>query len=427
MNFLSLSERSFKVRLSKSTRAFRYRNYRLFFMGQGVTLIGNWMQQLALGWLLLRLGGSATSLGLLVAFTQVPTIFLGPVAGVVADRYEKRSLLRIIQVLAAIHALILAFLTLTGLIQLWMLFALALFMGLVNSFEMTTRQSFVVDMVDDKRDLPNAIALNSLMFNSARALGPAIGGQLVYFFGEGLCFLLNGIGYGASNFALKAMNLPLFKKVDTVQRNVSKEFVDGFRYIKETPAIIYSFIMLTAISVFGAQQMVILPILARDFLQGGSDILGTLMMAFGIGAIFAALSIAIRSQVTGSDRVIFLGLIIAGISQTALVIYPNIWWAFILNGLAGYGAISSIVSTNTVIQLLAAPTMRGRVVSFYSICLMGLGPCGGFIIGRLIDWQGVVFTLPILGGICIISALVYQYYAAQVVRESLMELTTRSR
>ena len=427
MGFLPLSERSFKVRLGKSTRAFRYRTYRLYFMGQGITLIGNWMQQLALGWLLLRLGGTATSLGLLVALTQVPTIFLGPVAGVVADRYEKRALLRIIQFLAAIHALTLAFLTLTGLIQLWMLFTLALFMGLVNAFEMTTRQSFVVEMVDDKRDLPNAIALNSLMFNSARAIGPAVGGQVVYFFGEGLCFLLNGIGYASSNFALRAMKLPVFKKVDTVQRNISKEFIDGFRYIRETPALIYSFFMLTTISIFGAQQMVILPILARDFLDGSSDTLGILMMAFGVGAIFAALAIAIRSQVVGSEKVIFKGLLITGVSQILLTLYPSMGWAFLLNALAGYGAISSIVSTNTVIQLLAAPTMRGRVVSFYSICLMGLGPCGGFIIGRLIDWQGIVLVLPVLGGVCIIAALVYRYYAARVVHRSLSGLTTLSR
>ena len=214
MPLLPVSDRAIKLSLAKSTRAFRYRNYRLFFTGQSITLIGNWMQQLALGWLLLRLGGSATYLGLMAMFTQVPTIFLGPIAGVVADRYEKRSILRLIQVAAAAHAFILAILTLTDLINLPLLFLLALVMGCINAFEMTTRQSFVVEMVDDRRDLPNAIALNSIMFNSARAIGPAIGGQFVRFFGEGFCFLINAIGYSASNIALKAMILPKLVRVD---------------------------------------------------------------------------------------------------------------------------------------------------------------------------------------------------------------------
>lgn len=423
MSLLPVSDRKLKVRIEKSTRAFRYRNYRLFFTGQSVTLIGNWMQQLALGWLLLRLGGSATSLGFLAAVTQVPTIFLGPVAGVIADRYEKRSLLRIIQVAAASHAFILAFLTLTDRINLTLLFALALFMGLVNAFEMTTRQSFVVDMVDDKRDLPNAIALNSLMFNSARAIGPAIGGQVVYFLGEGLCFLINAIGYSASNLALRAMKLPKFERVDTVQRNIRQEFVAGFQYIRTTPAIVYSLLMLTAVSLFGAQQLVVLPLLARDFLHGSSDTLGFLMMTFGVGAVITAVSIAIRSRVTGSEKLIYRGLLIVGMSQLLMVIYPNVWWAAFLNALTGYGAIAAIVSTNTVLQLLAAPTMRGRVVSFYSLCLQGLGPCGGFLIGLLIDWRGVPFTFPFLGICCITAALVYRHYAAPAVRKSLNELT----
>lgn len=423
MGSFSFSDRSFKVRFEKSTRAFRYRNYRLFFTGQSVTLIGNWMQQLALGWLLLRLGGSGTELGVLAALTQVPTIFLGPLAGVLADRYEKRSLLRIIQVAAATHAALLAYLTLTNQITLWMLLWLALFMGLVNAFEMTIRQSFVIEMVDNKRDLPNAIALNSLMFNSARAIGPAIGGQFVHFFGEGLCFLINAIGYGSSNFALWAMKLPKLQKVDTVKRNIRREFADGFRYIRSTPSIFYSLLMLTATSIFGSQQMVILPLLARDFLQGGSDVLGILMMSFGIGAVITALFIAIRSRVVGSEGLIFHGVFIVGLSQILLVLYPSTWWASILNALAGYGAIAAIVSTNTVIQLLAAPTMRGRVVSFYALCLQGLGPCGGFIIGRLIDWHGISYTLPFLGVCCIISAFIYRQKAAPIVRQSLNELT----
>ena len=423
MGLFSLSDRSFKVRLEKSTRAFRYRNYRLFFTGQSVTLIGNWMQQLALGWLLLRLGGSATDLGILAALTQVPTIFLGPLAGVLADRYEKRSLLRIIQVAASTHAFLLFFLTYTGKITLWMVLALGLFMGLVNAFEMTTRQSFVVDMVDNKRDLPNAIALNSMMFNSARAIGPAIGGQVVYFFGESICFLLNAVGYGASNFALWSMKLPKIQKVDTAKRNIAREFADGFRYIRSTPSIFYSLLMLTATSIFGSQQMVILPLLARDYLQGGSDVLGFLMMSFGLGAVIAALFITVRSRVVGSEQFIFRGLLTVGVSQILLVLYPSSLWASTLNAISGYGVIAAIVSTNTVIQLLAAPHMRGRVVSFYALCLQGLGPCGGFIIGQLIDWHGIPYTLPALGICCIIAALIYHRYAAPAVRESLNHLT----
>jgi len=422
MGILPVSDRTLKMRIGKSTRAFRSRNYRLFFTGQSITLIGNWMQQLALGWLLLRLGGSATDLGLLAALTQMPTIFLGPVAGVVADRYEKRSLLRYIQFAASLHAFILFGLTYTEVITLWMLLGLAFFMGLVNAFEMTTRQSFVVEMVDDRRDLPNAIALNSLMFNSARAIGPALGGQLVYFFGEALCFLLNAIGYGASNFALRSMKLPSFQKVDSVQRNILQEFNAGFRYIKSTPVLTYSLLMLTSVSMFGAQQLVILPLLVRDFLQGDSDILGLMMMSFGLGAVIAAITITVRSKIAGTEKIIYRGAFIVGISQILLVLYPNVLWIGILNALTGYGAIAAIVSTNTVLQLIAAPAMRGRVVSFYSLCLIGLGPCGGFVIGLFIDWYGVPILLPILGLCCIAASLIYRRYAASVISEALHKI-----
>lgn len=423
MGLLPPPSRGFKLRLGKSTRAFRSRNYRLFFAGQGASLIGNWMQQLALGWLVLRLGGSATALALMAAITQVPTIFLGPVAGVVADRYDRRLLLRFIQYAASLHAALLGILTLTDHITLGLIFALALFMGIINAFEMTTRQSFVVEMVEDKRDLPNAIALNSLMFNSARAIGPAIGGQIVYFLGEGICFLINSFSYGAANFALKSMKLPPFKKSTTSRPNIRHEFFEGFLYIKNNPHLLYSLMMLTAVSLFGSQQMVLLPILARDFLQGGSDTLGMLMMSFGLGAIIAALLIAVQTRVVGSEKMIYRGLFTVGLSQILLVLYPQTFWACLLNGLTGYGAIAAIVSTNTVLQLLARPDMRGRVVSFYSLCLMGLGPFGGFLIGRLIDWNGISFTLPILGLLCIICALVYFRYAAPVLHNSLMKVS----
>lgn len=423
MGYLPTPSREFKLRLGKSTRAFRSRNYRLFFAGQGASLIGNWMQQLALGWLVLRLGGSATALALMAAITQVPTIFLGPIAGVIADRYERRRLLRFIQYAASLHAALLGILTLTDHITLGLIFTLALFMGVINAFEMTTRQSFVVEMVDDKRDLPNAIALNSLMFNSARAIGPAIGGQVVYFLGEGVCFLINSLSYGASNFALKSMKLPAFKKSTLPQRNIRHEFLEGFHYIKNTPSLLYSLVMLTVISLFGSQQMVLLPILARDFLRGGSDTLGMLMMSFGIGAVLAAILIAVKAGIVGSEKIIYRGLLIVGFSQILLSLYPETLWACLLNGLTGYGAIAAIVSTNTVLQLLARPDMRGRVVSFYSLCLMGLGPFGGFLIGHLIDWNGISFTLPILGVICILCALVYVRYAAPVLHQSLIQIS----
>ncbi len=419
MPLLPISDRAIKLSLAKSTRAFRYRNYRLFFTGQSITLIGNWMQQLALGWLLLRLGGSATYLGLMAMFTQVPTIFLGPIAGVVADRYEKRSILRLIQVAAAAHAFILAILTLTDLINLPLLFLLALVMGCINAFEMTTRQSFVVEMVDDRRDLPNAIALNSIMFNSARAIGPAIGGQFVRFFGEGFCFLINAIGYSASNIALKAMILPKLVRVDGPKRAILREFMEGFRYIKSSPALARSLLMLTAVSLFGSQQMVLLPILAKYHLGGGSDLLGNLMMSFGVGAIITAVSIAFKSRIVGMEKLIWLGAFVTGLSQILIVQHSSILWAYCLNALTGYGVISAIVATNTVIQMLADPVMRGRAVSFYSLCLMGFAPIGGYLSGILIDFAGIPFTLELLGGLCCLSAIAYRFFAAPIIRESL--------
>ncbi len=410
-----------KQQLGHSTRAFRSHNYCLFFSGQSITLIGNWMQRLALAWLVMRLDGSAADLGLMAALAQMPTILLGPFAGVVADRYEKRRLLRLIQLLAVIQAFCLAGLTLINWITLWQVFALALFMGCINAFEVTIRQSFVVEMVDDKSDLPNAVALNSVLFNSARAIGPALGGQFVRFFGEGLCFLFNGFSYAASNLALRAMKLPRFVRPQRGDQNVLQEFLSGFRYIRNTPGIGYSLLTVAAISMLGLQQMVFLPVLTRDFLGGGSELLGNLMLAFGLGAVLTALFTASRQGTEGLVRMVYLGCALTGISQVLMMQSSSPAWIFFMVALNGYGGIAAVIVSNTIIQLLVVPEMRGRVASFYSLALMGIGPLGGYLGGLLADWRGLAFTMTVLGVGSIAAALIYCLTAAPVISRNLQK------
>lgn len=423
MSFFVSVQAMLKNQFGHATRALYSRNYRLFFSGQGVTLTGNWMQRLALAWLVMRLGGSAADLGIMSALTQMPTILLGPLAGVVADRYEKRALLRIIQLLAVIQAFGLAFLTLAEWITLWQLFALALFMGCINAFEMTIRQSFVVEMVDDKQDLPNAVALNSVLFNSARAIGPALGGQFVRFFGEGLCFLLNGFSYAASNFALRAMQLPEFKRAAGGRRNIAQEFLAGFQYIRQTPSIGYSLMIVAAVSTLGLQQMILLPVLTRDFLGGGSELLGNLMLAFGLGAVLTAAFVATRHGTGGLTGVVFLGCLFTGMSQLVMLQSSGTAWVFFMVALNGYGAIAAVVVSNTIIQLLVAPEMRGRVASFYSLSLMGIGPLGGYLSGLLTDWQGIGVTMTALGIGSLAAAGLYRVMAGPAISSQLNKLS----
>jgi MFS family permease len=387
-------------------RAFRYRNYRLFFGGQGISLIGTWMQQIAMSWLVYRLTNSAFLLGLIGFAGQIPTFVLTSIAGVFADRWDRRRLLILTQVLAMLQAFLLAFLTFTGHIAVWHLVVLSLFLGMINALDIPVRQSFVIDLVENKDDLGNAIALNSVMFNGARLVGPSIAGLLISIVGEATCFFLNGISFLAIVIALLAMNIP-GKKRKSESMPFFQGLKDGYQYTFGFAPTRYIILLLGLISMMGMPYLVLMPIFAKDILHGGPHTLGFLMGASGIGALIGALYLASRKTVLGLGRLIVissgtfgLGLIVFSLSR-----YNQLSLLMML--LTGFGMIVHMAASNTILQTIVDEDKRGRIMSFYAMAFMGMAPFGSLLAGSLASKIGAPNTLVISGLACIIGSLLF--------------------
>jgi MFS family permease len=388
-------------------RAFHYRNYRLFFGGQGLSLIGTWMQQIAMSWLVYRLTNSAFMLGL-VGFTgQVPTFIFASFAGVFADRLNRRRLLIATQVFAMSQAFLLAFLTLTGTVGVWHVIVLSIALGFINSFDVPTRQSFVVEMIEDKKDLGNAIALNSFMFNGARLVGPSIAGLLIGIVGEGLCFLLNGISFLAIIIALSAMKIKKARGKKLHSIPVLKELKEGYIYAFRFAPIRYIILLLALTSFMGMPYIVLMPVFARDILHGGPHTLGFLMGASGIGAIFGAAYLASRKTVLGLGRLIVISSSIFGIGLIAFSLSRYTPLSLCLMIVTGFGMIVQTASSNTILQTIVDEDKRGRIMSFYAMAFMGMVPFGSFVAGGLAERIGAPNTLIISGVSCIIGSLFF--------------------
>jgi len=387
-------------------RAFRYRNYRLFFGGQGVSLVGTWMQQIGMIWLVYRLTGSAFLLGLIGFTGQVPTFVLTSFAGVFADRIDRRKLLLATQIFAMIQAFLLAFLTLTGAIAVWHLIVLSIFLGLINSLDIPARQSFVVDMVENKEDLGNAIALNSFMFNGARLVGPSIAGLLIGIVGEGICFLLNGISFLAIIIALLAMNIRK-KKIKSKHAPIIQGLKDGYAYAFGFPPIRYIILLLGLISLMGMPYLVLMPIFAKDILHGGPHTLGFLMGATGIGALIGAAFLASRKSILGLWRLIVIASNIFGLGLIAFSFSRHIQLSLCMMLLTGFGMIVQMASSNTILQTIVDEDKRGRIMSFYAMAFMGMAPFGSLMAGSLASRIGAPTTLMISGIACIIGSLLF--------------------
>jgi len=323
-------------------RAFRHRNYRLFFGGQGLSLVGTWMQQIAVSWLVYRLSGSALVLGLVGFVGQSPALFAAPVAGVLADRFNRHRLLIILQVLAMIQASLLAFLTLSGLVAVWHLFLLAAFLGFVNAFEIPTRQSFVLDMLDRNEDLGNAIALNSFMFNSSRLVGPTIAGVIIGLVGEGICFFLNAISFLAIIIALVSMRIQK-RTGDTINIPLLRGLREGFSYAFDFMPIRYILILLGLVSLAGMPYLVLMPVFAKEVLHGGPQTLGFLLGASGIGALVSALVLASRASVVGTNKLLSIGTLVFGASLVGFSFSTSVFLSFILMVFTGFHMILVMV------------------------------------------------------------------------------------
>jgi MFS family permease len=387
-------------------RALYSRNYRLFFGGQGISLIGTWMQQIAMSWLVYRMTSSAFFLGLIGFSSQICSLFFSPFAGVISDRWNRHRILVATQSLAMIQAFILAALTLTGVVTVLHLIFLSLFLGFVNAFDMPTRQAFVVEMVEKREDLGNAIALNSFLFNGARLVGPSVAGILISVLGEGMCFLLNGLSFLAVIIALLSMQITSHKG-ESPKTQVFQEFKEGLLYALGFSPIRSLLLFLGWISLVGTATTTLLPVFAKNILHGGAQTYGFLMAAIGVGAIIGAIFLASRRSVLGLGRVIALASGIFGMGLISFSLSKFLWLSFSGLLLVGFGMMVQMASSNTVLQTMVDDDKRGRVMSLYTMAFMGIAPFGSLAGGSLAGGIGAPATLIIGGVSCIFGSFLF--------------------
>ncbi len=382
-------------------RAFRYRNYRLFFGGQIVSLTGTWITITATSWLVYRLTGSAFLLGVVGFASQVPSFLLTPFAGIYVDRWNRHRLLVATQAASMLTAFVLAGLTLSNTISIWWLIAVSVVQGVVNAFDMPARQAFAVLLVEDKRDLGNAIALNSSMFNAARLVGPSIAGAIIAMSNEGWCYLIDGISYMSVIAALLAMRLPDSSRPAAAHESPLQQFREGWHYAYESRPI-RSIITLTAlVCLVGVPYTVLMPVFAAEVLGGGAHTLGFLMTATGCGALFGALWLAARRTVTGLPRNIAVAGAIFSLGLTAFAVSRVLWLSLVLLVIVGFGFITMVASANTLLQTIVDDAKRGRVMSFFLMAYFGTTPFGSLVAGSVSARIGAPFTLAACGLLCL--------------------------
>jgi MFS family permease len=392
--------------LKSIIRSLRHRNFRLFFSGQSISLIGTWMQRIALGWLVYRLTNSAFLLGLVGFAGQIPAFLLASFAGVLADRHSRHRILILTQTLAMLQALVLSFLVLFHLIKIWHIIVLSMVLGIINAFDMPTRQSFMVEMVKEKKDLGNAIALNSSMVNSARLLGPSAAGILIGALGEGTCFLINAISYMAVIVSLLLMKIEQ-KEVKPRNSKVWQELNEGFRYAAGFAPIRDILLIFALVNLVGMPYMVLMPVFAKDVLHGGPSALGFLMGSTGLGALGGALYLASRKSVLGLGKNIPIAAITFGLALIIFSFSRLLFFSLGLMLLTGIGQMILMASSNTLLQTLVDDDKRGRVMSFYTMAFMGATPVGSLIAGSLASKIGAPWTVFIGGLVCIFGAFFF--------------------
>jgi MFS family permease len=396
----------FGNRVSNTFRTLKYRNFRLFFLGQIISLTGTWMQSVAQSWLVYRLTGSVALLGLIGFAGQFPVFLLTAFGGAMADKYNRQRILIATQTASMILAFVLAFLTLGGYIEVWHLFIIAPLSGVVNALDIPTRQSFVVDMVG-KEDLLNAIALNSSMFNGARIVGPAIAGILVSAVGEAWCFLGNAVSYSAVIAGLALMQIER-KEIAQTAGSAIEKIKEGFAFVVETKPIRALILLLGLVSLMGMPYAVLMPIFADQILSGGVQGLGILMSASGFGALIAALTLASKKSIKG------LGLWVAvssGVFGVFLILFSfsrSFWLSVVLLIPVGFSMMLQMSSSNTLIQAMVPDELRGRVMAVYSMMFMGMAPIGALLAGSLAGILGAPTTVTVGGAICIIGSIFFR-------------------
>jgi MFS family permease len=389
---------------SHAWRALRHRNFRLFFGGQSISLIGTWMTRIATSWLVYRLTKSPLLLGTVGFAGQIPTFLLAPLAGVIVDRIDRRTLLVWTQALAMVQSLILAWLTLTRRITIPEILILSVMQGFINAFDMPGRQSFMVKMVEDKADLSNAIAINSSMVNTARLIGPSLAGLLIAATNEGWCFLVDGVSYIAVIASLLMMRLPASFEQRATTTMVA-QLREGWTYVSSSAPIRTILLLFALISLMGWPYMVLMPVFAARVLHGGPHTLGFLMGAAGVGSLASALSLVLRRSVRGLTRVIPIASAAFGVGLICFGLSKVLWLSMLLMLVTGFGMMQGVTASNTILQTLVDEKMRGRVMSYYTMAFVGMAPFGSLLAGALAHSIGAPRTVMVSGVACILGSL----------------------
>ena len=397
-------------------RALRHRNFRLFFGGQSISLIGTWMTRIDTSWLVYRLTGSALLLGTVSFAGQIPTFLFSPLAGVWVDRLDRRQVLIWTQTLSMIQSLALAALTLSHQITIHWILGLSVMQGIINAFDMPGRQSFMIQMVNDKRDLSNAIAINSSMVNMARLIGPSLAGMLIAVTSEGWCFLIDGISYIAVIVSLLMMHLPAARSM----RKTSSTLTDlkaGWTYVSQFLPIRTILLLFAVVSLMGMPFVVLMPIFAAKVLHGGPHTLGFLMGAMGVGALVSALALAARKSVKGLVRMIPMAAAVFGIGLIGFGLSRVFWLSMITVMIAGAGMMQGMAGSNTVIQTIVSEDKRGRVMSYYTMAFVGMAPFGSLLAGALAHAIGAPWTVVLNGAAVLLGAAWFSTQLPAVRRE----------
>jgi MFS family permease len=390
--------------MAHAWRALRHRNFKLFFAGQSISVIGTWMTRLATSWLVYRLTHSVLLLGIVSFAGQIVSFALGPLAGVWVERLNRRKLLVWTQAAAAVQSLAMAALTLMHVVTLWEIIALAALQGLINAFDMPGRQSFLVQMVEDRNDLSNAIAINSSMANGARLIGPAIAGLVIGAVGEGWCFLVDGVSY----FAVIASLLLMRIKPMNIHRNTSsmlEQMREGWDYVRRFRPIRIILLLFALLSLMGWPYAVLLPIFAGQVLHGGPHTLGWLTAASGIGALASGLSLAVRKSVVGLTRMLQIATAMLGGALILFGLSHTLWLSLVLMVLVGFGLMQGAAVSNTIIQSLVPEDKRARVMSYYTMAFFGAAPFGSLLAGMLAHRIGAPHTVIVTGAFCVAGSL----------------------
>jgi MFS family permease len=405
----------------RTFRAFSSRNYRLYFLGQSVSLIGTWMQKTAVSWVIYTLTHSTFMLGLTLFASLFPSFLFSLIGGVVSDRYDRFKVLLTTQVASLIQAVLLAVLILLKHYAVWEIISLSVVLGVINAFDVPARQSMVYDMVDNKDDLPNALALNSSMVNLSRIIGPAIAGIILESLGDGMCFLLNALSFVAVITSLLMMKLPKYIKKEHT-KNVFGELKEGLSYIKRTPSIAFVLIMLVLISLMVLPFSTLIPYYAKDVFKGTASTFGVIDSFIGLGAFCGAIFLASQKPGANLSKILFINTLVFGVGLILFSHEHSYPLALAFVTLAGFGMMSQITVSNTLIQTTVEPDMRGRVISFYAMAFFGMQPLGGLLVGIISKWIGAADTLLFEGVAALLIGVLHGLHLRKVKLKSQQDM-----